>query len=244
MPVTGLPNSDDWLQSLLANMGAGQPYTPGAQPSGAGPQGLMPGGGAMGAAATTPGQPSMGYPAMGQPQPGAAPAATPGTSLTSNPLTQAGQGAFGNIQNWLGAHMPHPSLASPAAAATADPRLGSSVTMGQPAAGMPSRPVTPTPGAGGASANMPYPGMVDPSGGYAPAAAPNLSNAPMPPARPRDLGQTAGVGAPQGSPSATPRPASSTRPNLGRYGTVQYQTPNSVGNRAPIYTALNLFGRG
>jgi hypothetical protein len=27
-----------------------------------------------------------------------------------------------------------------------------------------------------------------------------------------------------------------------RFGTVQYQTPNSVGNRAPIYTAMNLGG--
>ena len=54
-----------WLQSIMQNQGAGQPYGPGAPTGGAGPQAIMPGGGVMGYPAATPGGPSMGYPAVG-----------------------------------------------------------------------------------------------------------------------------------------------------------------------------------
>ena len=86
-----MAGSDDlwaWLQSIMPNQGAGQPYGPGTPTGGAGPQSLMPGGGVMGHGAATPGGPSMGYPAMGRsgsqpsPQP---PAPSPlGYSLTAN----------------------------------------------------------------------------------------------------------------------------------------------------------------
>ena len=88
MPLTpyGGDGNSDWLQSLLASYGAGQPYGPGGPPTGGvGPRGAyVPGGGVTGYQAATPGAPSMGYPAMGQPgqQPAPAPAA-------QNPIMRA-----------------------------------------------------------------------------------------------------------------------------------------------------------
>ena len=64
-----MAGSDDlwaWLQSIMQNPGASQPYGPGTPTGGAGPQSLMPGGGVMGHGAATPGGPSMGYPALSQ----------------------------------------------------------------------------------------------------------------------------------------------------------------------------------
>ena len=61
------------------------------------------------------------------------------------------------------------------------------------------------------------------------------TGAPYPPRRPKNLGGT--PTAPAGAPSGNPR-----------FGTVQYQVPGSGQggplSRSPIYTALNLFGRG
>ena len=264
MPVTGLPNDSDWLASLMQNMGAGQPYgAAAAPPTGGGPGGLMPGGGAMGYQAATPGAPSMGYPAMGQPQAGVQPAgAQPGVSLASNPLTQAAQGGFHNIQAYLAAHMP--SFASPAAAAPGgDPRLGYSLTPGESA-----RPQW--------DMNMPYPGQIDPRGYFGPSSGQSPASAataqPSRPVTPTPGGPapvgdyvsrvgnqpswptTAGVGAPQGSPSATPRPATSGRPtpNLGRYPAfttidAPNANPQNSMRRGPQMGALDLsalFRRG
>ena len=68
MPTTDLDGSAgwaNWLQSLLANQGAAQPYNPAANPS-LTPNAGAPGGGVLGYPAATLGQPSMGYPAVGQ----------------------------------------------------------------------------------------------------------------------------------------------------------------------------------
>lgn len=269
----------DWLQQFLAGhqagqaFGASQPYAPGGAPGpySGGPQGLMPGGGLLNRQQMTLGAPSMGYPAMTGPQ-GMAQAQGPqqapqgaqggpsplGFSLTSNP-----------IANWLknNVSIGAPNLANainPDAFhdyAVAKQKLGAlfggggaqaspaSTTTAPPA---PARPVTPTPSSayGGAQAqNMPYPGMVDPNGVYAPqgAASSGGANAPLPPRRPSFTGKPPGAGAPQGNPSQTP-PAKGQTPNLGnygkRFGTVQYQVPGSGGplSRSPIYTTLNLFG--
>lgn len=78
----------------------------------------------------------------------------------------------------------------------------------------------------------------------------NGPSAPLPPPRPTDApaASPANVAAPNAQPVAAQGPlalggatgmSATSNP---RFGTVQYQTPNSVGARSPIYTAMNLFG--
>jgi hypothetical protein len=68
------------------------------------------------------------------------------------------------------------------------------------------------------------------------------------PPKPADSGAKGPLASP--SNTATPMKRRAGAPNLGyyqgnpRFGTFQYQTPNSTASRAPIYTSLNLFGGG
>ena len=232
MPVTDLSGDDDWLQQYLAGhqtgqaFGASQPYGPGGLPGpySGGPQGLMPGGGLYGRTQTTPGAPSMGYPAMGQPTaqppPAAAPGPAQGLSLTNNP-----------IANWLRNNVsigaPNLRNISPdffhdmsAIGHMAGPWFGGASST--PAATATSPPAKRTDAAYG-----PYddPNAPDPVGDYVSRVG-NYPSWPTPPAgatsggapvsvatSPRGVKRTdAAYGpydAPQGSPSQTPRPASS-----------------------------------
>ena len=259
MPLTpyGGDGNSDWLQSLLASYGAGQPYGPGGPPAGGvGPRGAyVPGGGVTGYQAATPGAPSMGYPAMGQAPPaapaGAAPPSQPffqfggfhpGNILQSHPPGSASLGPVFNASGSPGGPGPGPGgpgsagddggFNNPymAAAGANPPQGGPYVGSGQPAPGFsgpPSRPYTPTP----------QPGPMDPSiiARQSPGAA--MANAPP------------------GNPSATPRPARPVTPtprpkttaasSNPRFGQMQYQVPGSGGgplSRSPIYSTLNLFG--
>jgi hypothetical protein len=84
---------------------------------------------------------------------------------------------------------------------------------------------------------------------------PTPPGSPSAPPRPADsnakgpLASSDGSGG-IGSDARFPLKRRAGAPNLGyyspnpRFGTVQYQTPNSSASRAPIYTALNLFGGG
>ena len=205
-----MPGQNDlwpWLQSIMQNQGAAQPSNPAAYPAAA-PQ-AMPGSGLNGMPAMTLGGPSMGYPALGQPgaqpQPPRAPQPSPlGSSVTMAPNQPVGPaGADGGFNNPLQAAANAPSV------------------------GIGSYPD---------STNYPH-NMTPPTFNYPPSSTP--TGMPAPP--------------PAGSPSATPRPAKGPlaasggggatmkrtpgAPNLGyyqqnpRFGTVQYQTPNSAGSR-------------
>ena len=224
-----MPGQNDlwpWLQSIMQNQGAARPSNPAAYPAAA-PQ-AMPGSGVTGMPAVTPGAPSMGYPALGalgaqpQPPPQAQPPSQLQDSLTVNPH---GDGP--------------PDVMSPAAMAAAQ------------AAAQPQPQPAPAYQGGGIGGDWRFPTAVAPGqGGIG-------SDARFP------------LASPPGSPSATPKPAGATptgplaspgvtatppmkrtpgAPNLGyyqgnpRFGTVQYQTPNSSASRAPIYTTLNLGG--
>jgi hypothetical protein len=113
-----------------------------------------------------------------------------------------------------------------------------------PAPSMPARP------AGVSASGLPLqPGALSPgalsqfasaaggpigSGGYVPWPSGGGS---MSPTAPPPAGQTA-----PGGPLATGGAGGQGATSNPRFGTFQYQDPNSVGNRAPIYTALNLGG--
>jgi hypothetical protein len=210
-----------WLQSLLANQGAAQPYGPGAAPTyGTLPGGTMPGGQVMGRTATTPGQPSMGYPAIGQAA--GRPSVAPGTQAPAAPNYGPGsqRAALNQTLN------------------PTDP-LGSSVTVNAPAAagqggiGSDARiPLAPTPmGQGGIGSDAIYPvrgPLAAPAGSALGAAA-----GPMDPSI---IARQKMAASPAATSTAAPAAANP------RFGTFQYQTPNSSASRAPIYTALNLGG--
>jgi len=259
MPVTDFGdagNNNDWLQSLLAAFGAGQPNAPGAAPGvGAGPQGVMPGGAPMGYQAAAPGPP------MGQPpgspmfqfggfHPGNILQGHPPNSPTLGPIFNAsgspggpaaGPGGPGTAGNDGGFNNPY------AAAAAANPSQGGPyVGSGPPgpqatAMTQPQHPSTmrypswPTPGAGtagptptGSPSDTPRPGGSSASSG----------TSPLPPPRPKNFGVSTGG---QGYAPSAPSPVNN------RFTTVQYQTPGSVRgplSNSPIYTALNLFGGG
>ena len=263
MPLTpyGGDGNSDWLQSLLASYGAGQPYGPGGPPAGGvGPRGAyVPGGGVTGYQAATPGAPSMGYPAMGQAQP-AAPGQPffqfggfhPGNILQSHPPGSATLGPVFNASGSPGGPGPGPGGPGSAgddggfnnpymAAATANPAQGG------PYVGSGAPPMVTQPGPAPAGVGGPY------VGGQG--ATPIDRNNPLP-WRPSGSSPAATVAsAPPGNPSATPRPARPVTPtprpkttaasSNPRFGLVQYQVPGSGGgplSRSPIYSTLNLFG--
>jgi hypothetical protein len=262
-----------WLQSLIANQGAAAPYGPSGYPDNLPNRPYGPPGGALlGYPGATPGAPSMGYPAMGQPPAAAPPQQPPAFSIGApnfanavNPdfwhdlaaaksklgslagmfnqpgATRAplGGNPSGAMLGDTGGYVPSaPNVNFPVNSAQLGDSGGympSSLGNGSPAAaatstpgGMPARPVTPSPN-------------------------PFVGNPPLPPMRPPGLGVTSpgrpaptpvarGAGAiPTGATAMAPGPLAD--PNQ-RFGTFQYQAPNSVGSRAPIYTALNLFGGG
>jgi hypothetical protein len=234
MPTTSLDDSGDWanwLQSLLQNQGARAPYAPGAAPSAAGPGGVMPGGGVMNYQAATPGAPSMGYPAVGQAA--GRPSVVPGMQAPGAPDYGPGsqRATLNQALNPTGppqAYPPWPTpgvMSSPAATAT------------QPG-GMPFPQDL-----GPAGRNMPYPGQTDPRGYYAPPPGPLAAPAGASAAGLEDPSIIARkkLMRPASSPASTATaPPAAANP---RFSTFQYQTPNSVGSRAPIYTAAN-FGSG
>ena len=134
-----------------------------------------------------------------------------------------------------------------------DVRSQADIVAAQAAAQPPPQPV-PTPNGPATYPHMPWPGSPSPQTYPHMPWPPNADNSHMP---------WPDTGAPTGSPSATPKPAGPLAasggggatmkrtpgaPNLGyyqgnpRFGTVQYQTPNSSASRAPIYTTLNLGG--
>jgi hypothetical protein len=158
----------------------------------------------------------------------------------------------------------HPNLDNPLSPPAAPPSGpgGSSVTMGPnqpPGLDQPTmdaaRAALAAPGQGGPPA---------PAGG--PSWFPGGSNTPMPwngptatpPPRPVNANAPSPAAQTVSSPAAPGvLSGGATSANRGapmgagpgasnRFGTVQYQTPNSIGNRAPIYTTgnLNLFGGG
>ena len=238
-----MPGQNDlwpWLQSVMQNQGAANPNDPYKAPEGVHPW-MMPGSGVNGMQATTPGAPSMGYPALGQPGPQPQPPQAPPPSQPVGPA-----GADGGFNN------PYQAAAN---------ALFPGAAPGQGGIGSDARFAPSPAGQGGIGAypdstNYPH-NMTPPTFNWPASSTP--TGMPAPPADTT----------PAGSPSATPRPAGSGKgplassggggasmkrtpgaPNLGyyqqnpRFGTVQYQTPNSVGARAPIYTALNLGGGG
>jgi hypothetical protein len=234
MPVTSFGGGDgsDWLQSLLAAYGAGQPYGPQGTPGGGvGPRGAyVPGGGVTGYQAATPGAPSM---AMGQPgaQPppmGMGGGPTP-YGIAAQALPQQSAGNDGGFNN--------PYMA---AAGANPPQGGPYVGSGPPG-------MTP-PGPAPAGVGGPYVGgqgrtPYDPlSSIHAPATV--MANAP--PGQPSDTptpSSRGGIGSDYVA-SRTPRTAAAAAKSNPRFGQVQYQVPGSGGplSRNPIYSTLNLFG--
>lgn len=221
-----------WLQSLLANQGAAQPYGASGYPDNLpnrpyGP----PGSGPTGWAGATPGAPSMGYPALGQA--GGRPSVAPGTQAPGAPDYGPGsqRAALNQTLNPTGSPQAYPPWPTPG--------VMSSPTGAAPQMGMPFPQDL-----GPAARNMPYPGQTDPRGYYAPSPGPLASPATVAPA-----GSAAGPMDPSiiarqkmaASPAATSTAPPAAAPNS-RFGTFQYQTPNSSASRAPIYTALNLGG--
>ena len=220
-PIPSGPNDLwPWLQSILQNQGAGQPNSVAGMPRyGTGP-GDLGMGDPRGLTANTPGAPSMGYPALGalgaQPQP--PPPSQLQDSLTVNPH---GDGP--------------PDVMSPAAMAAA--------------AAQPQPQPAPN-GQGGIGAypdstNYPH-NMTPPTFNWPASSTPTGMPAPPAPAidaTPKPAGPLASSGGGGATMKRTPG-----APNLGyyqqnpRFGTVQYQTPNSSASRAPIYTTLNLGG--
>jgi hypothetical protein len=257
MPVTsfGGDGNNDWLQSLLASFGAGQPNAPGATPGGsAGPGGVMPGGGLMGYQAATPGQPSMGYPAAQQPpgspmfqfggfHPGNILQSHPPGSPTLGPVFNAsgspggpGAGPGGPATAGADGGFNNPYMAAAAAQAPPAPGPMDPSIIARQSAMQPNYPSWPTPGPGGSSgtahaavtmANAPpgQPSDTPRPGSAAPA---------IPPSRPKNLGVTGSV---------APSSASSSARNK-NFGLYQSQVSGQGGplSRNPIYTTLNLFG--
>ena len=248
MPTTSLDDSGDWanwLQSLLQNQGAAQPYAPGATPSGAGPGGLMPGGGVMNSQAATPGAPSMGYPALGQAA--GRPSVAPGMQAPAQNPVMRMLNALNPISpaeaSTLSAPAPAPSRPLPPGAANSLPLAFGNPTLQdynswlqsqqasappqQPPPGplaMPARPVTPTPSTAYAPAPPHRPVTPTPATAY-----------PLPPPRPSTPASTATAPPAAAAPN---RFAMIDRPNLPATG-------YSSGNRQ--MTALDLsrlFSRG
>ena len=231
-----MPGQNDlwaWLQSLQQNQGAAQPYGAGGAPLyGTLPGGTMPGGQVLGRTATTPGQPSMGYPAMGPLGAAAAPQPAP------SPLDSAAANPHGDGP---------PDVMSPEAMAAAIPTAGPIVAAIQAAPGGPTNDLNQNVPPWFTSSNTPMPWNAP--------SAPTPPGSPSAPPRPADsnakgpLASSDGSGG-IGSDARFPLKRRAGAPNLGydspnpRFGTVQYQTPNSSASRAPIYTALNLFGGG
>jgi hypothetical protein len=248
-----------WLQSLLANQGAAQPYGPGAAPTyGTLPGGTMPGGQVMGRTATTPGQLSMGYPAIGQAA--GRPSVAPGTQTPGAPDYGPGsqRAALNQTLNPTGspqAYPPWPTPPAPGSPGFNMPPVNSAqfggdtggyspdvtaptgAPLGQGGIGSDARiPLAPTPmGQGGIGSD--YAASARPVRG--PLAAPAGSAAG--PVDPSIIARKKMMM----SPAATSTSAPAAAPNANqRFGTFQYQTPNSSASRAPIYTALNLGGGG
>jgi len=253
MPVTDFGdagNNNDWLQSLLAAYGAGQPNAPGAPPGvGAGPQGVMPGGAPLGYQAAAPGPP------MGQPpgspmfqfggfHPGNILQGHPPNSPTLGPIFNAsgspggpaaGPGGPGTAGNDGGFNNPYM-----AAAAANPPQGGPYVGSGQPgtqatAMTQPQHPST-----------MRYPSWPTPGAGTA---GPTPTGSPS--ATPRPGGSSASTGTAidrnhplpwQARQGGQGQAASAPSPVTNRFPTVQYQVPTGRGPLAsnPIYTTLNL----
>ena len=262
MPVTDFGdagNNNDWLQSLLAAYGAGQPNALGAAPGvGAGPQGVMPGGAPMGYQAGAPAPPNPFMRALSYFNPiGSAQAqeAQPGVWAMRHGMPQnpdlsailryasgspggpaAGPGGPGTAGADAGANNPYM-----AAAAANPPQGGPYVGSGAPGPQMtyPQHPSTmrfpswPTPGAGTAGPTPTGAPSDTPRPGGSSASSGSIDrNHPLPwQARQGGQGQA----------------ASAPSPVNNRFTTVQYQTPGSVRgplSNSPIYTALNLFGGG
>jgi hypothetical protein len=265
-PSSGLP---DWLRQLIPYPGAATPNAPGLPGGGVGPGGAyMPGGGVMGRQAVTPGAPSMGFPAQGGP-----------------PTIDPSQFQGGGMPGFLGGGNINPYARAAIAAAgvmqptpTANDQAPTNAWFQRPsgAGGMPGPQVTnpmTQPGADGinpyaaaAAANPPQGGPYVGSG--APPdfrGPPSRPYTPTPNPGPMDPSIIAHMNAaPQGTPSDTPRPGGSPRPqkNLGMgqsptasvpptstgnpFGLYQPQVPGSGQggplSRSPIYTTLNLFG--
>ena len=203
MPTTSLDDSGDWanwLQSLLQNQGAAQPYGPGATPSGAGPGGVMPGGGVMNSQAATPGAPSMGYPAVGQAA--GRPSVAPGMQAPAQNPVMRMLNALNPISpaeaSTLSAPAPAPSRPLPPGAANSLPLASGNPTLKDYNIWLQSQqsapaPTTAPPNAmpfpqdlGPAGRNMPYvgetagSGQYDPRGYFAPPPGPLASqNAPV-----------------------------------------------------------------
>jgi hypothetical protein len=239
MPTTDLDGSAgwaNWLQSLLANQGAAQPYGPSGYPDNLpnmpyGP----PGGGLLGITGATPGAPSMGYPALGQAA--GRPSVAPGTQQPGAPDYGPGshRAAVNQTLNPTGSPQAYPPWPTPPAPAGGYTPSATAAQMGMP---FPQD-------LGPAARNMPYPGQTDPRGYYAPPpgplAAPNQPTQATGPIDPSIIARKKMAASPAATSTAPPNAAPSANQ---RFGTFQYQDPNSVGNRAPIYTALNLFGGG
>jgi hypothetical protein len=270
MPLTpyGGDGGSNWLQSLLASYGAGQPNDPRQNPS-LTPTAGMPGGGLMGMPAATPGGPSMGYPAMGQPSAQPPPAAAQGQPPGS-PMFQFGGVHPGNI---LQSHPPGSASLGPVFNASGSPGGPGAGPGGPGTAGNDGGFNNPYMAAAGATAPQ-QPGPMDPSiMARQSAMQPNYPSWATPgPAGSSGTAHAAVTmaNAPPGQPSATPRPArpysatpasayaplppprpkdlgvaGSVAPSRNKnFGTVQYQVPGGGGplSRNPIYTALNLFG--
>jgi hypothetical protein len=121
----------------------------------------------------------------------------------------------------------------PAAPSTAQP--GSGQLGGATGSwGMPARPVTPTPQQpGGAQANMPYPGQIDPSGQWGPTSA----GAPMSGAPPNTSPSGGGIGSDYAATARTapgrPAPVSSAPAGPLSRGFVQIQRPNMPAGGGP-----------
>jgi hypothetical protein len=247
MPLTpyGGNGGSDWLQSLLANYGAGQPYGPSGYPDNLPPRPYGPPGSALlGYQGATPGGPSMGYPAMGQLSP-QAPAQAP---------------SLGQFSNFLASQTAAPDYGPGSQRAALNQTLNPT---GSPQA-YPPWPTPPAPGAGGIDTPAPAPGPlagggigsdanfpVMGAGGF-----PTTYAAPgqQPPALSASTAATH-ANAPPGNPSATPRPArrggasgaapaaaaSASNPRFVQLDQGQNMDPTSR-NRGPQMTALNLAG--
>jgi hypothetical protein len=264
-PSSGLP---DWLRQLIPNPGAATPNAPGLPGGGVGPGGAyMPGGGVMGRQAVTPGAPSMGFPAQGGPP-----------TIDPSQFQGGGMPSFlgGNINPYARAAIAGAGVMQPTP--TANDQAPTNAWFQRPSGvgGMPGPQVTnpmTQPGADGinpyaaaAAANPPQGGPYVGSGAPAPfRGPPSRPYTPTPNPGPMDPSIIAHMNAaPQGTPSDTPRPGGSPRPqkNLGMgqsptasvpptstgnpFGLYQPQVPGSGQggplSRSPIYTTLNLFG--
>jgi len=273
MPTSDFDGSagwGSWLQSLLANQGANQPYGPGA--AGIGLGGHLPTWGAVaGYSQATPGAPSMGYPAVGQAA--GRPSVAPGTQ---QPAPSAPWFQFGGFhpENILQSHPPGsaslghfpvnsalpPGAADSLPLAFGNPTLNdynnwlqSQMASAQPApAPAPAAAPTSPGGAqmgmpfpqdlGPAARNMPYPGQTDPRGYYAPPPGPLAANQPTQATGPIDPSIIARRKM-AASPAATSTAPPSAAPSQSPLFT-PVQRPNmpAAGYRGgdPMMSALNL----